>query len=40
MAERGASFNLGEFHAAMLSQGSLPVVLLRRMMLKNEGASL
>ena len=40
MAERGTSFNLGEFHAAMLSQGSLPVVLLRRLMLKTEGASL
>jgi uncharacterized protein (DUF885 family) len=38
--ERGDSFDLAEFHATILSQGSLPVVLLRRMMLKEEGSSL
>ena len=38
--EQGTSFNLGKFHATILSQGSIPVVLLRRMMLKEEGSSL
>ena len=40
MAEQGTSFELGKFHATILSQGSLPVALLRRMLLKNEGSSL
>ena len=39
-AEQGAAFDLGKFHATILSQGSIPVVLLRRMLLKHEGASL
>lgn len=38
--ERGDNFDRAKFHATILSQGSLPVVLLRRMMLKEEGASL
>ena len=37
---QGASFDLGKFHATILSQGSLPVVLLRRMLLPTEGSSL
>jgi len=40
MVEEGTSFSLGKFHATILSQGSIPVVLLRRMLLKNEGSSL
>ena len=39
-AEQGAAFGLGKFHATILSQGSIPVVLLRRLLLKHEGASL
>ena len=39
-AEQGAAFDLGKFHATILSQGSIPVVLLRRMLLKHEGLSL
>lgn len=39
-AEQGAAFDLGKFHATILSQGSLPVVLLRRLLLKEEGPSL
>ena len=38
--EQGDNFDRAKFHATILSQGSLPVVLLRRMMLKEEGASL
>ena len=38
--EQGTAFNLGQFHATILSQGSVPVVLLRRLMLKEEGSSL
>jgi uncharacterized protein (DUF885 family) len=38
--EQGAAFNLAKFHAAILSQGALPVSLLRRMLLKTEGSSL
>ncbi|HET9252117.1 MAG TPA: DUF885 domain-containing protein [Candidatus Eisenbacteria bacterium] len=38
--EQEGSFDRAKFHATILSQGSLPVVLLRRMMLKEEGASL
>ncbi len=37
---QGTSFDLGKFHATILSQGSLPVVLLRRMLLPTEGSSL
>ncbi|HEU4725650.1 MAG TPA: DUF885 domain-containing protein [Candidatus Eisenbacteria bacterium] len=39
-AEQGTAFDLGKFHAAILSQGAVPVVLLRRLMLKEEGSSL
>ena len=39
-SEQGAAFELGKFHATILSQGSLPVALLRRMLLKTEGSSL
>lgn len=39
-SEQGAAFDLGKFHATILSQGALPVALLRRMLLKNEGTSL
>jgi uncharacterized protein (DUF885 family) len=38
--EQGDRFDLGTFHATLLSQGSLPVVLLRRMLLREEGRSL
>jgi uncharacterized protein (DUF885 family) len=38
--EQGDKFDLGTFHATLLSQGSLPVVLLRRMLLREEGESL
>jgi uncharacterized protein (DUF885 family) len=38
--QEGGGFQPARFHAAILSQGSLPVVLLRRMMLKEAGASL
>ncbi len=40
MREQGTSFELGKFHATILSQGAIPVVLLRRMLLKEEGSSL
>ena len=40
MHEQGTAFNLGTFHATMLSQGSIPVVLLRRLLLNEEGSSL
>ncbi len=36
----GASFDLAAFHAKILSQGSLPVALLRRMLLPKEGSIL
>jgi uncharacterized protein (DUF885 family) len=39
-AQQGPAFDLGKFHATILSQGSLPVVLLRRLLLKTEGSSL
>jgi len=35
--EQGKSFDLADFHAEILSQGALPVALLRRMLLKDEG---
>lgn len=38
--EQGDRFDLGTFHATLLSQGSLPVALLRRMLLREEGRSL
>ncbi|HEX5030410.1 MAG TPA: DUF885 domain-containing protein [Candidatus Eisenbacteria bacterium] len=38
--EQGANFNLGQFHETILSQGALPVALLRTMLLKNEGTIL
>ena len=36
----GASFDLARFHAAILSQGSLPVPLLRRVLHRDDGPSL
>ena len=36
----GPSFDLARFHARILSQGALPVVLLRRMLLHDTGPSL
>lgn len=36
----GDSFDLAAFHAKILSQGSLPVALLRRMLLPKEGSIL
>ena len=38
--EQGAGFDLAKFHATILSQGALPVALLRRMLLKSEGSIL
>ncbi len=38
--EQGARFDLAKFHATILSQGALPVALLRRMLLKSEGSIL
>lgn len=37
---QGSDFNLARFHATILSQGSLPVALLRRMLLPREGSIL
>jgi uncharacterized protein (DUF885 family) len=39
-AKEGASFDLAHFHERILSQGSLPVALLRRILLNDEGPSL
>ena len=39
-AKEGASFDLARFHERILSEGSLPVALLRRMLLNDEGPSL
>jgi uncharacterized protein (DUF885 family) len=36
----GAEFDLAKFHAAILSQGALPIPLLRRMFLQDSGPSL
>lgn len=36
----GAAFDLARFHAAILSQGALPVALLRRMLLHDESPPL
>jgi uncharacterized protein (DUF885 family) len=38
--QQGSAFDLARFHATILSQGMLPVPLLRRMLLKTEGAAL
>ena len=38
--EQGKSFDLARFHATILSQGALPVALLRRMLLRSEGSIL
>ncbi len=38
--KEGSAFDLARFHARILSQGSLPVVLLRRVLLQEEGPSL
>jgi len=35
--QEGTSFDLARFHATILSQGALPVVLLRRILLTSEG---
>ncbi len=39
-AKEGASFDLASFHARILSQGALPVKLLRRLLLNDDGPSL
>jgi uncharacterized protein (DUF885 family) len=39
-AKEGASFDLAKFHERILSQGSLPVALLRRIMLEDNGPTL
>jgi len=39
-AKEGTSFDLAHFHERILSQGSLPVALLRRILLNDEGPSL
>jgi len=38
--EQGKAFDLARFHATILSQGALPVALLRRMLLRSEGSIL
>jgi uncharacterized protein (DUF885 family) len=38
--EQGSQFSLGKFHETILSQGALPVALLRKMLLKHEGTIL
>jgi len=40
MRAEGTSFDLARFHERILSQGALPVALLRRMMLHDSGPSL
>jgi uncharacterized protein (DUF885 family) len=40
MRAEGTSFELGRFHQAILSQGALPVALLRRMLLHDSGPTL
>jgi uncharacterized protein (DUF885 family) len=35
--QQGASFNLGKFHDAFLKQGAIPIKLIRRAMLGNDG---
>jgi uncharacterized protein (DUF885 family) len=37
---QGPAFNLARFHASMLSQGALPVTLLRRILLHDSGPTL
>jgi uncharacterized protein (DUF885 family) len=37
---QGAAFDLARFHESMLSQGSLPVALLRRVLLHDDGPTL
>lgn len=39
-AKEGAKFDLAHFHERILSQGSLPVALLRRILLNDEGPTL
>jgi uncharacterized protein (DUF885 family) len=39
-AKEGASFDLARFHERILSQGSLPVALLRRILLEDNGPTL
>ena len=39
-AKEGASFDLASFHARILSQGALPVKLLRRLLLNDDGPTL
>lgn len=39
-AREGDQFDLARFHARILSQGALPVALLRRLLLDDEGPSL
>ena len=40
MRAEGTSFDLARFHASMLSQGALPVTLLRRILLHDSGPTL
>ncbi|HMI30955.1 MAG TPA: DUF885 domain-containing protein [Candidatus Limnocylindrales bacterium] len=40
MRAEGTSFDLARFHARILSQGALPVALLRRMLLHDSGPTL
>jgi uncharacterized protein (DUF885 family) len=39
-AKQGAAFDLGKFHDAFLAQGGVPIVLIRRAMLGNDGPML
>jgi len=39
-AKEGPAFDLARFHARILSQGALPVALLRRIMLRDSGPTL
>ncbi len=38
--KEGSAFDLARFHASMLSQGALPVALLRRILLHDDGPTL
>ncbi|HEY6421029.1 MAG TPA: DUF885 domain-containing protein [Candidatus Binataceae bacterium] len=39
-AKQGAAFDLGKFHDAFLAKGGIPIVLIRRAMLGNDGPML
>jgi uncharacterized protein (DUF885 family) len=38
--QEGAAFDMAKFHASILSEGAMPVSLLRRMLLHDEGSAL